>query len=153
MWQIYLDTSVYNRPFDDQGQPRIWLETLAFSVILQMIEEQRIALVTSSVIRYENSRNPFPDRQRWVNQVIALASTSQRVDTSIRHRAVTLESMGVKALDALHMACAEAVGVDWFVTCDDRLRRRYQSLSSASLRICEPTELVRLLSTEDQEEA
>jgi len=152
MWQIYLDTSVYNRPFDDQGQPRIWLETLAFSVLLQMIEEKRIALVTSSVIRYENSRNPFPDRQRWVSQVIALASTIQRVDTSIRLRAVTLENMGVNPLDALHLACAEAAAVDWFVTCDDRLRRRYRSLSSAPLGICEPTELVRLLSTGDQEE-
>jgi hypothetical protein len=36
--QLYLDTSVYNRPFDDQTKPRIWLENLAFSVILQMIE-------------------------------------------------------------------------------------------------------------------
>lgn len=32
---VYLDTSVYNRPFDDQTQPRIWMETLALSVILQ----------------------------------------------------------------------------------------------------------------------
>lgn len=34
--RIYLDTSVYNRPFDDQAQPRIW--TLALSVILQLVE-------------------------------------------------------------------------------------------------------------------
>ncbi len=27
--KVYLDTSVYNRPFDDQTQPRIWLETMA----------------------------------------------------------------------------------------------------------------------------
>jgi len=38
MMKVYLDTSVYNRLFDDQTQPRIWLETLAFAVILQMIE-------------------------------------------------------------------------------------------------------------------
>lgn len=25
--KVYLDTSVYNRPFDDQGQTRIRLET------------------------------------------------------------------------------------------------------------------------------
>ncbi len=36
--RIYLDTSVYNRPFDDQTQARIALETLAYTVILQMIE-------------------------------------------------------------------------------------------------------------------
>jgi hypothetical protein len=36
--KVYVDTNVYNRPFDEQTQPRIWLETLAFSVILQMVE-------------------------------------------------------------------------------------------------------------------
>ena len=56
--KVYLDTSVYNRPFDDQTQPRIWLETLAFALILQMVEAESIQLITSSVLEYENSRNP-----------------------------------------------------------------------------------------------
>jgi hypothetical protein len=34
MQRVYLDTSVYNRPFDDQSQPRIWLETVACSLLL-----------------------------------------------------------------------------------------------------------------------
>ena len=42
--RVYLDTCVYNRPFDDQAQPRVGLETLAFSVILQMIEDGSVAL-------------------------------------------------------------------------------------------------------------
>jgi hypothetical protein len=57
--KVYLDMSVYNRPFDDQTQPRIWLETLALGIILQMIEAGEIELVSSSVLRYEHSRNPF----------------------------------------------------------------------------------------------
>jgi predicted nucleic acid-binding protein len=36
-----------------------------------------------------------------------------------------LEQAGVKALDALHLACAEAAGAERFLTCDDRLIRRY----------------------------
>lgn len=32
---IYLDTSVYNRPFDDQYQTRVRLETEAFLLILE----------------------------------------------------------------------------------------------------------------------
>jgi len=35
---LYLDNSVLNRPFDDQRQPRIWLETLSFSLVLTLIE-------------------------------------------------------------------------------------------------------------------
>jgi hypothetical protein len=35
---LYLDNSVLNRPFDDQRQPRIWLETLSLSLVLTLIE-------------------------------------------------------------------------------------------------------------------
>jgi len=71
--KVYLDTSVYNRPFDNQSQPRIWLETLSFTVILQMIEAGEVELVSSSVLAYENSRNPFPERKAWVNNCLELA--------------------------------------------------------------------------------
>ncbi|WP_242045439.1 MULTISPECIES: hypothetical protein [unclassified Calothrix] len=59
MTRVYLDTSVYNRPFDDQTQPKIFLETQAIILILQMVEARLIELVSSSVLDYENSRNPF----------------------------------------------------------------------------------------------
>lgn len=124
--RIYLDTSVYNRPFDDQRQPRIWLETLAFAVILQMIRDGEAALVSSSVVEYENSRNPYPLRQRWVTHCLALATDHQEVNESIRKRALDLEAEGLKAVDALHVACTEASECDYFLTCDDRLIRRYQ---------------------------
>ena len=124
--KIYLDTSVYNRPFDDQTQPRIWLETLAFAVILQMIESGDIQLVTSSVLAYENSRNPFQMRRNWVDHCSRLASHHHRVDGSVRQRAEALEQQGLKAIDALHVACAEAAGCEHFLTCDDRLIRRYE---------------------------
>ncbi len=104
--KVYLDTSVYNRPFDDQTQPRIWLETLAFSVILQMIEAKRVILVSSAVLAYENSRNPFDVRRRWVADCSSLAHTVETVNTSVLHRAQMLEQQGVKAADALHVACA-----------------------------------------------
>ena len=124
--KVYLDTSVYNRPFDDQTQPRIWLETLAFAVILQMVEAGEIELVSSSVLEYENSRNPFRARQQWVTHCLRLAGPYQRVHTGIRERAKELEKKGLKALDALHIACAEEADSGYFLTCDDRLMRRYQ---------------------------
>ena len=50
--RIYLDNSVLNRPFDDQKQPRVWLETLCFVLVLQMVEKGEIELI----------RSPFQDR-------------------------------------------------------------------------------------------
>ncbi len=124
--KIYLDTSVYNRPFDDQTQPRIWLETLAFSVVLQMLEEDKLLLVTSSVLAYENSRNFSRARKQWVTHCTTLATVYQEVNGAIARRAHLLEEQGLKAADALHIACAEAAVCEYFLTCDDRLLRHGQ---------------------------
>lgn len=137
--KVYLDTSVYNRPFDDQTQPRIWLETLAFAVILQMVEAGSLDLVTSSVLEYENSRNPFRLRRNWVARCSRLASVHQEVDEDIKGRAEELEQQGLKAVDALHVACAEAAGSEYFLTCDDRLGRRYPG---EKLRVLNPVDFV-----------
>ena len=140
--RIYLDTSVYNRPFDDQTQPRIWLETLAFAMILQMVESGALELVGSSVLGYENSRNPFLLRREWVSRCLKLASHHQVVDEGIERRAQELEQQGLKAIDALHVACAEAAGAAYFLTCDDRVVRRYRD---KKLQVLNPVNFVMLI--------
>jgi 1,2-phenylacetyl-CoA epoxidase catalytic subunit len=85
--RVYLDTSVYNRPFDDQAQPRIWLETLAVSIILQMLEEGAAELVSSAVVAYEISRNPDEMRRRWVQQIVEKESLIQHMNNDIKQRA------------------------------------------------------------------
>ena len=45
----------------------------------------------------------------------------------------------ITQLDALHIACAEAQQVDRFITCDDRLIKRYKN---AIIHLCNPVELV-----------
>jgi hypothetical protein len=51
MTRVYLDTSVYNRPFDDQTQPKVFLETQAVILILQMVEAKLIELVIAVPIQ------------------------------------------------------------------------------------------------------
>ena len=146
-YRIYLDTSVYNRPFDDQSQPRIWLETLAFSVILQMIIQEVLLLISSSVVAYETSRNPHPLRREWVREVSDLAQARQQLTPKIHQRAQALEGANIKALDALHIACAEAAEAAYFITVDDKLIRRYQGLDQEKqvLIVCDPTHFVRII--------
>ena len=124
MAKVYLDTSAYNRPFDDQTQPKIFLESQAVVIILQMVETQIIELVSSSVLEYENSRNPNAIKQEAMNRYLQMARLRQTVNESIRQRAVQLEHNGLKAIDALHVACAEAARSDYLLTCDKRLINR-----------------------------
>ncbi len=146
MTRVYLDTSVYNRPFDDQIQPKIFLESQAVVIILQMIEAKVVELIISSVLEYENSRNPYSIKQEAMNRYLQLAGLRQEVDEAIRQRAEELEQNGLKAIDALHVACAEAVEGDYFITCDKRLINRCSGLT---MKVVNPADFVLEISNDD----
>jgi len=61
------------------------------------------------------------------------ATIHQRADKSIYKRAEALETYGFKAIDALHVACAESAGVDYFLTCDDRLLKKQKRSTVSSM--------------------
>ena len=90
MTRVYLDTSTYNRPFGDQTQPKIFLETRAVIIILQMVEVKVVELISSSILEYENSRNTYPIKQKAMNRYLQLAELRQEVDEAIRKRAEEL---------------------------------------------------------------
>lgn len=50
-----------------------------------------------------------------------------------------LEQPGMKAADALHVACAEIAGCAYFLTCDDRLIRKYPE---PDLQVVNPVDFV-----------
>jgi predicted nucleic acid-binding protein len=122
---VYLDTCALNRIFDDQSQPRIFLEASAMLLVLGLIEKRIISIVSSEVLIYENSQNPHAERQLFVTSVLHKARVVQMLNDKLAKRAQEIESLGIKGLDALHLACAERVKADYFVTCDDRIIRKY----------------------------
>ncbi|HIK57245.1 MAG TPA: PIN domain-containing protein [Synechococcales cyanobacterium M55_K2018_004] len=146
MTRVYLDTIAYSRPFDDQAQPKIFLETQAAVIILQMVEAKAVELISSSVLEYENSRNPYPIKQEAMNRYLQLAALRQEVSEVIRQRAEELEKNGLKAIDALHIACAEAAKSDYFITCDKRVINRYSGLT---MKVINPADFVLEMSSDD----
>ena len=147
MIKIYLDISAYNRPFDDQSQPKIFLESQAIVIILQMVEAGMVDLVSSSVLEYENSRNPYPLKQEAMNRYLQMAEARQMVDEAIQQRAEELGHNGLKAVDALHVACAERLRSNYFVTCDRRLINRCGGLT---LKVVNPVDFVLEVNGDDQ---
>lgn len=57
--KIYLDNCCYNRPYDDQLQMRIHLDTEAKLHIQDMVKNNELELVTSYMLDYENAKNRF----------------------------------------------------------------------------------------------
>ena len=63
---IYLDNCCYNRPFDDQLQLNIRLETQAKLQIQKDIIDGKHELIWSYVLDYENSKNPFMEKREAI---------------------------------------------------------------------------------------
>ena len=61
--RLYLDNCTFNRPFDDQHQLKIKLETEAKLFIQQGIITGTYELVWSYILEYENRQNRFDDRR------------------------------------------------------------------------------------------
>ena len=66
--RIYLDNCCYNRPYDDQLQMRIHLDTEAKLHIQDMVKNNELELVTSYMLDYENAKSVLKSQFRiWVN--------------------------------------------------------------------------------------
>jgi len=118
---VYLDVCCLNRAFDDQSQDRIRLESEAVLLILERCQSQAWRLLSSEAVDYEVSHIPDKERQRNVMHLASLAKSKQPITDSAEARAEELERLGFMALDALHLACAEAGDADVLLTTDDQM--------------------------------
>lgn len=127
---LYLDLNCFNRPFDDQSQHRIVLETEAVFSILQRLTDDLDQLAWSEVLDFENAQHPLPDRRTEIGSWSRRARVIIRVDAEVRSRAESLHATGLKPLDAAHLACAEAGSCACLITCDDRFIRRARRMKT-----------------------
>ena len=136
--RVYLDNCCYNRPFDEQAQLRVVLETLAKLNIQQQMRDGVLEYAWSSVLDFEISKSRFLDRSLQIMPWAKGAVINVQIDDSIRFRAKEFEANGLKAMDALHVACAEAAECDWFFTTDRGILKKARGL--ISMRVANPVE-------------
>jgi hypothetical protein len=135
--RLYIDLNCFNRPFDDQRQERIRRETEAVFAILTRIIERKDSLIWSWVMSFENAKHPKPDRRDEIGLWMNRADSVIALDAGIEDRAREFEERGMPALDAAHLASAEAGGADIFLTCDDTVVKRTARLR-LGLRVMNP---------------
>ena len=122
--RVYLDVCALCRPFDDQSQIRIRLETEAVQLILSHVRAGNLNLIVSPV--HDAEIAAIDDLAERIHLQVMLQQIGLRVPLDLseaRQRAEILVQQGLGPADAAHLACAEQVRAD-FVTCDDRLIRQ-----------------------------
>jgi len=123
---IYLDVSALCRPFDDQTQLRIRLETDAVLLILSQVQAKTRTLIVSPTHNVEIAAIEDRTEREHLQSLLETNGTRFKFDLpAARKTAEALIKQGIGVADAAHLALAEQAQCD-FITCDDRLIRQCQ---------------------------
>ena len=141
--RIYFDTCSLQRPLDDKTQLRILLESEAVLAILALCGSEDIELLSSDALAFEIERNPNLTRQEYALEVLAKATSYVILEHDVEKRAKEFGRLGLKPLDALHLASAEAGQADYLCTCDDRFLKRAKAIKQLGTKVVSsPIELI-----------
>lgn len=80
--------------------------------------------VTSYILDYENSENPFEMRRESIKNFIKKYTSvyvSDNKREEVESKAEEIKKTGIKHKDACHVACAIIAGADYFLSTDYRL--------------------------------
>ena len=139
--RVYLDNCTFNRPFDDQTQIRIRLETEAKLYIQERIQDGTLELAWSYILDYENKANPFEERRNVIQNWKANALIDVDANLEILIKANSLIEIGLRNKDALHLACSAAAKCDYFITTDDTILRK--TVNFEEVKIIDPLNFIR----------
>jgi predicted nucleic acid-binding protein len=152
-YRIYLDACCLNRPFDDQAQPRIALETQAVLSILSQCQPGdpgHWKLMTSTALDEELDQMPDLEKLNNVRTVLSISRIKVVISPFIEQRSIELQELGFSVYDATHIASAERGNADIFLTTDDRLNRRAQKNASLiRVRVSNPVQWLIELTQEE----
>jgi predicted nucleic acid-binding protein len=129
MTKIYLDNCVLNRPFDDQSQERIRLETEAIILLLSRLERKEWTWLGSQTLELEIDKTPDAEQQSRLRRVTEFIGSKIEIGKKELERANELQRLGFVGFDAVHLACAENGKAEVFLTTDDRLLKLSKRLA------------------------
>ncbi len=138
--KVYLDNCCFNRPFDNQKQIRINLETEAKLFIQSLIINKQIDFVWSFILLFENENNPFEARRQAILNFSKHAIDIISVNQIILQKANEARSTGLRAKDSLHIACAIYAKCDYFITTDDRVLK----YKDDNINIIDPIDFIKV---------
>jgi len=137
--KIYLDNCSYNRPFDDQMQIKIRLETEAKLYIQSNVVTKKYLLVWSYMLDFENDSNPYDEKRNAIGPWREIAGEYCPSSNEIFLAGLKYMEYGISAKDALHIACAVECNCEYFVTTDRKLLNKAVN----NIRIINPIDFVR----------
>jgi predicted nucleic acid-binding protein len=137
-YKIYLDVCCLNRPFDDLTQDRVQFESDAVLMILSRCKTGEWLLVSSEIIELELQKLTNIAKLKKVLALYSIASEKLMLDERAIKRSKIFQHQGIKVHDSLHLAVAETISVDVFLTTDDAFLRMANRIET-NIIVANPT--------------
>lgn len=140
---LYLDYNCFQRGFDDLEQTRIKTEALACQEIFTKAETKEVNLVWSFMHQDETLLCPFPQRKYAVLNMANICQVKVPPKLAIVELAKSFQQqVKLSSKDAIHVAAAEYIKADFFLTCDDNLIKQGIKLNLGT-EIMNPIDYIR----------
>jgi len=140
MMLLYLDMCCFNRPFDNQSQQKIYLETEAKLFIQRKIKDGIFHIAWSYMLDYENTANPNIDAKQAIQKWESIASQIVIVSQEIIACAKKLQENGFSKKDSLHIACAIEIKAKYFRSVDKNILKKRNAVNE--IIILNPVEFI-----------
>lgn len=118
---IYLDNCCFNRPYDDQSYVSVNLETEAKLAIQELLSDNKLSLLWSFILDFENNANPDEIIRDEIFLWRKKASSIIFNNDTLIIKAKKLKELGFGNKDALHLPAAIEGKADYFITVDKRI--------------------------------
>jgi len=138
--RLYIDVCTLCRPYDDQSLLPIRMETDAYYLIMNHIDQGRYVVVGSPVHFAEVADINDVYQRVEIEQLLERFHVKANYSAVVRERAESLVRSRFGIADAAHVAFAEG-SADIFITCDKVLIKRCRSIR-VKLEAYSPVEFV-----------
>jgi len=139
MYRICLDNCCNSRIFDDDTQPKVKAQVAKIQHIINNRTKGGYVILGSFAGDAEIEKIPDYEKRQ-----IAQQRYSESIDGKIKKseqiiaRAEKLELMGLGAMDARHLAAAEAAGATILITTDEKFIRKCQNRNITAVKVIDP---------------
>jgi predicted nucleic acid-binding protein len=137
--RVYLDNCCFNRPYDNQNNLIVHLETESKLFIQDLILKGVLELAWSFIMDYENNDNPFEERKNNIALWKPMAIIDCDLCDEIAAKAADFMKLGLRQKDASHISCAIYAKANFFLTTDKKILNKPIS----EINILNPIDFVR----------
>ena len=141
--KIYLDICCLSRPFDDQTDVKIRLETDAKMYIQSLVKFKSLVLCSSFMLSFEINKCPIEESKNHISQFVkefSLIHVSNQREDDITKLSKEIMETGIKYKDSIHIACSIIAGCDYMISTDKRLLK----YETNKLKIVNPIDFVKI---------